>query len=87
MATILKSNFNFLETLKKNYYFCPPKTTLMSLEIKLFGGSASRYLADAIAKHYDLPLVKSSINKFSDGEIQPEIHESVRGAYVFFIQS
>ncbi|MGB1206782.1 MAG: ribose-phosphate pyrophosphokinase [Chitinophagales bacterium] len=59
----------------------------MSLEIKLFGGSASYYLADAIAKHYDLPLVKSSINKFSDGEIQPEIHESVRGAYVFFIQS
>ena len=59
----------------------------MSLEIKLFGGSASHYLADAIAKHYDLPLVKSSINKFSDGEIQPVIHESVRGAYVFFIQS
>ncbi len=59
----------------------------MTDKIKIFGGSASRYLAEEIANHYDLPLIASTIQKFSDGEIQPIIHESVRGCYVCFIQS
>jgi len=56
-------------------------------DIKLFSGTNSRYLADKIADHYGLPLSKLKVNKFKDGEMQPIIQESVRGAYVFFIQS
>jgi len=56
-------------------------------DIKLFSGTNSRYLADKIADHYGLPLSSLIVNKFRDGEMQPIIQESVRGAYVFFIQS
>lgn len=56
-------------------------------EVKLFSGSASRELSDAIAKHYDTQLSDSSLARFSDGEMQTIINESVRGSYTFFIQS
>jgi len=56
-------------------------------DIKLFSGTNSKYLADKIADHYGLPLSSLIVNKFRDGEMQPIIQESVRGAYVFFIQS
>lgn len=56
-------------------------------QIKLFSGTNSKYLADTIADHYGLPLSELVVNKFKDGEMQPIIKESVRGAYVFFIQS
>ncbi len=56
-------------------------------EVKLFTGTESRYLAEKIADAYNEPLGKLILNKFSDGEMSPVIHESVRGAYVFFIQS
>lgn len=56
-------------------------------EIKLFSGTNSKYLAEQIADHYGYPLSDVIVNKFSDGEMQPVINESVRGAYVFFIQS
>lgn len=55
--------------------------------IKLFSGTNSRYLAEAIASEYDQKLGDVTISKFSDGEMQPVINESVRGDYVFFIQS
>jgi len=57
------------------------------LEVKLFSGSESMYLAEEIAKKYGQPLGKITVNRFSDGEMQPVIDESVRGAFVFFIQS
>jgi ribose-phosphate pyrophosphokinase len=57
------------------------------VEVKLFSGSQSRYLAERIADHYGQPLGDLTVNRFSDGEMQPVINESVRGAYVFFIQS
>jgi len=53
----------------------------------LFGGRTSKKLAEEIAQHYDLPLINVQIQQFSDGEIQPVIQDSVRGEYVFFIQS
>ena len=56
-------------------------------DIKLFSGVNSTYLAAKIADHYGYPLGKSQLNKFSDGEMQVVINESVRGAYVFFINS
>ncbi|MCG8328095.1 MAG: ribose-phosphate pyrophosphokinase [Chitinophagales bacterium] len=57
------------------------------VEVKLFSGTTSEYLAKIIADHYGYPLGNIQLNRFSDGEMQPVINESVRGAYVFFIQS
>ena len=56
-------------------------------ELKLFAGSASQHLAEEVAEHYGEALGKSSILRFSDGEFCPNILESVRGRYVFFLQS
>ncbi len=55
--------------------------------IKLFSGDKSIYLAKRIALHYGVPLSQVDIKRFSDGEMQPIINESVRGDFVFFIQS
>lgn len=57
------------------------------VDVKLFSGVNSRYLAEMIADYYGQPLGHISLQRFSDGEMQPVINESVRGAYVFFIQS
>jgi len=57
------------------------------IEVKLFSGTKSKYLADKIADYYGHPIGDQSLLTFSDGEMQPVINESVRGAYVFFIQS
>lgn len=57
------------------------------MEVKLFAASSSEYLAKEIADYYGYSLGKLSLSKFSDGEMQPVIEESVRGSYVFFIAS
>ena len=56
-------------------------------EVKLFSGTQSNYLAEKISDYYGYDLGDIAVKKFSDGEMQPIIQESVRGAYVFFIQS
>lgn len=56
-------------------------------EVKLFSCSASGELANAIAEHYQSALCDTTLARFSDGEMQPIINESVRGSFVFFIQS
>ena len=61
--------------------------TSAKLEIKLFSCTESYYLAKEIAAEYGQPLGKITVNRFSDGEMQPVIDESVRGTFVFFIQS
>lgn len=57
------------------------------VNVKLFSGQETRHLAEKIAANYGQNLSRIDIQKFSDGEIHPVIQESVRGAYVFFIQS
>lgn len=57
------------------------------VEMKLFSGSSSKYLAEEISKYYGQGLGDIQVNRFSDGEMQPVINESVRGAFVFFIAS
>jgi ribose-phosphate pyrophosphokinase len=54
---------------------------------KIFAGTGSQYLAEQICKQYGTKLGKVNIQKFSDGEISPIFLESVRGDYVFLIQS
>lgn len=56
-------------------------------EIKIFSGTCSLYLAEKIAEEYDTKLGDITVNRFADGEIQPVINESIRGEYIFFIQS
>ncbi len=57
------------------------------VDVKLFGGTHSRALAEKIADYYGNSLGSLTVHRFSDGEMQTEINESVRGMYVFFIQS
>ena len=57
------------------------------MEVKLFSGVKSQYLAEKIADFYGYSLGNKTLSFFSDGEMQPVINESVRGSYVFFIQS
>jgi ribose-phosphate pyrophosphokinase len=55
--------------------------------IKLFSGTESHYLAEKIAESYGIPLGDVAVSRFSDGEFQPSINETVRGCDVFIIQS
>lgn len=57
------------------------------MEVKLFSGQYSQYLAEKISDYYGYPLGHWDLLRFSDGEMQPIIQESVRGSFVFFIQS
>src|SRR4051812_28394494 len=59
----------------------------MMPKAKIFSGSGSQYLAERISNQFGAPLGKINIQKFSDGEIGVEYQESIRGEYVFLIQS
>lgn len=54
---------------------------------KIFTGTGSQYLAEKIAQKFGEPLGKVNIQRFSDGEIYVEFQESIRGQFVFLIQS
>jgi ribose-phosphate pyrophosphokinase len=56
-------------------------------EYKVFSGNSNRKLADAICKELGRPLGRCTVGRFSDGEIQVEIGENVRGMDTFVIQS
>lgn len=60
---------------------------LLTTDVKLFTGRATKYLAEEMAQHYGQPLAQMEVLQFSDGEFQPEIKESVRGSFTFIIQS
>ena len=55
--------------------------------IKLFALNSNKPLAERIAKRMGVKLSTSSVVRFSDGEIQVNIDDSVRGKDVFLIQS
>lgn len=59
----------------------------MDHNIKIFSGTATKYLAEKIANTFGTTLGKSSVLYFSDGEFQPCFEETVRGNYVFIVQS
>ncbi len=58
----------------------------MRSEIKLLTGNANPRLATAIAEYLDIQLGRASVGRFSDGEINVEIADNVRGRDVFLIQ-
>ena len=55
--------------------------------IKLFAGNASKELADDISKELFMDLGGLEAAKFSDGEIEVSVKDTVRGRDVFIIQS
>ena len=59
----------------------------MNPSVKIFAGTGSQALAEKIAQRFGAPIGKVNIQKFSDGEFQPVFLESIRGDYVFLVQS
>ncbi|WP_208586711.1 ribose-phosphate diphosphokinase [Gracilibacillus suaedae] len=61
--------------------------TYNDTKLKVFSLNSNLPLAEEIAHHIGIELGKSSVKTFSDGEIQINIEESIRGCDVFVIQS
>lgn len=55
--------------------------------LQLFTLNSNKELAEEIAEHIGVPLGKCTVTKFSDGETQINIEESVRGCDVYVVQS
>jgi ribose-phosphate pyrophosphokinase len=55
--------------------------------LALFTGNANPALAHEIARHLQQPVGRASVGRFSDGEVNIEIMENVRGRDVFIVQS
>jgi ribose-phosphate pyrophosphokinase len=55
--------------------------------IKIFAGNSNPALARDICTYLEVPLARAEIRRFSDGEINVDIQENVRGGDVFVIQS
>ena len=58
----------------------------MKTGYKIFTGTANPKFAEDVCQILDLPLSISNVGEFSDGEINVQIAESVRGKDVFIIQ-
>jgi len=55
-------------------------------KLKILSGNANRELAERICAFLGVEMGKANVSNFSDGEVQVEIEESVRGMDVFVIQ-
>ncbi len=56
-------------------------------KVFIFAGRATRDLAMRVAEKYGIPMGKSEVFQYADGEFQPSFEESIRGGIVFIIQS
>jgi ribose-phosphate pyrophosphokinase len=52
----------------------------------VFSGNAHPKLAQAITRYLHVPLTRALVSRFSDGEINVEILENIRGKQAFIIQ-
>ena len=55
--------------------------------LKIFSGNSNIALVDEICSIFNCARGKAQVSRFSDGEIQLEIQENVRGSDVFVVQS
>ncbi|MCM3740052.1 ribose-phosphate diphosphokinase [Oceanobacillus luteolus] len=55
--------------------------------LKLFTLNSNPKLAQEIADHIGISLGKCTVSRFSDGEVQINIEESIRGSEVYVLQS
>jgi ribose-phosphate pyrophosphokinase len=58
-----------------------------SNQMMVFAGNGTPQLAQSIGEYLNIPLGKALVDQFSDGEVQVEILENVRGKDVFIVQS
>ena len=65
----------------------PSQINMSNGTIDIFSGSSCIDLSDEVAKLLRIGLSSSQLGTFSDGEIQVEINENVRGHDTFIIQS
>ncbi len=56
-------------------------------DLQIFAGNAVPELANRIAERLYTSLGDATVSRFSDGEIQVQINENVRGGDIFIIQS
>ena len=56
-------------------------------DFKVFTGNSNPTLARRICEYLDRPLSKAEVGRFSDGEVQVEIGENVRGLDTYIVQS
>jgi ribose-phosphate pyrophosphokinase len=59
----------------------------MRVGLKIFTGNSNPDLAQAIVRYMGIPLGLAMVTSFSDGEIQVEFKENVRGMDIFVVQS
>ena len=57
------------------------------MEVRIIAGNSNLAFSHKVAQEAGVPLTKTNISRFADGEVQVEIHESVRGCNCFVIQS
>ena len=55
--------------------------------IKIFAGNSNPVLTKAICADLGVPVARADLRRFSDGEINVDIQENVRGGDVFVVQS
>ena len=55
--------------------------------VKILTGNSNRELANKISQELNIPIAKCEVTHFSDGEINVNIGETIRGMDVFIIQS
>ncbi|KRL49037.1 ribose-phosphate pyrophosphokinase [Levilactobacillus spicheri DSM 15429] len=68
-----------MEEIMTTQYFDP--------KLKIFALNSNKPLAQKIADEVGVELGKTSVDRFSDGEIRINIEQSVRGCHVYVIQS
>lgn len=68
-----------MEEIMSEQYFDP--------KLKIFALNSNKPLAEKIADAVGVKLGKTSVDRFSDGEIRINIEESIRGDQVYIIQS
>ncbi|KRN01299.1 ribose-phosphate pyrophosphokinase [Levilactobacillus senmaizukei DSM 21775 = NBRC 103853] len=68
-----------LEEIMATQYFDP--------KLKIFALNSNKPLAQKIADEVGVELGKTSVDRFSDGEIRINIEQSIRGCHVYVIQS
>lgn len=83
-------------TAQSKYIFvtlCHPKPSHQSAmqsivhPIKIFAGTASRYMGEEICKDLGVELGKMNVQHFADGEFEVSFEETVRGCEVYLVQS
>lgn len=53
----------------------------------LFFGGASEELAQTLSQELNIPIGRSTVERFKDGEVSIKIHENVEDRHVFILQS